>query len=51
MKRNKDRPFFLYLPFVAPHFHVEAPKEDVDEFVGKFPEKDAKNPFERSMPP
>lgn len=38
--RNKDRPFFLYLPFVAPHFHVEAPAEDVKPFVGKFKEKD-----------
>jgi arylsulfatase A len=40
--RNKDRPFFLYLPFVAPHFHVEAPEEDVKPFLGKFKEKDGK---------
>lgn len=44
MKRNRDRPFFLYVPFVSPHFHVEAPEEDVKEFAGKFPEKDPKNP-------
>ncbi|HZZ79720.1 MAG TPA: sulfatase-like hydrolase/transferase [Gemmataceae bacterium] len=43
VKRNNDRPFFLYLAFVAPHFHVEAPEEDVKPFVGKFKEKDKKN--------
>jgi len=40
--RNKGKPFFLYLPFVAPHFHVEAPEDDVKPFVGKFKEKDGK---------
>ncbi len=45
VKRNKDHPFFLYLAFVAPHFHVQAPAADVKPFLGKFPEKDtAKNP-------
>jgi arylsulfatase A-like enzyme len=44
IKRNKDRPFFLYLAFVAPHFHVQAPPEDFAEFKGKFKEKDPKNP-------
>jgi arylsulfatase A len=44
VKRNRDRPFFLYLAFVAPHFHVEAPAEDVREHRGKFKEKDAKKP-------
>lgn len=38
--RNKGKPFFLYLPFVAPHFHVEAPAEDVKPFLGKFKEKE-----------
>lgn len=44
MKRNRDRPFFVYLPYVSPHFHVEAPEEDVREFAGKFPEKNPKDP-------
>jgi arylsulfatase A-like enzyme len=39
--RNKDHPFFLYLAFVAPHLHIQAPPEDVKPFLGKFPEKDA----------
>jgi arylsulfatase A-like enzyme len=38
----------LYVPFVAPHFHVEAPEEDVRPFVGKFKEKDAKKPVNAS---
>lgn len=37
--RNKDKPFFLYLPFVAPHFHVEAPAADTKPFLDKFQEK------------
>jgi arylsulfatase A len=41
VKHNKDHPFFLYLAFVAPHFHVQAPAADVQPFIGKFKEKDA----------
>jgi arylsulfatase A-like enzyme len=44
IKKNKDRPFFAYLPFVAPHFHVQAPAEDVKPWLGKFTEKDKNNP-------
>jgi arylsulfatase A-like enzyme len=45
IKRNKDHPFFLYLAFVAPHFHVQAPDADAKPFLGKFKEKDpAKSP-------
>jgi arylsulfatase A-like enzyme len=43
-QRNKERPFFLYLPYIATHFHIQAPPEDVAEHRGKFPEKDPKNP-------
>lgn len=45
LKRHKDRPFFLYVPFITPHFHIEAPAEDVAEFRGKFQEKDPKQPL------
>jgi arylsulfatase A len=44
VRRNKDRPFFLYLAFVAPHFHVEAPAADVADYAGKFKETDPKKP-------
>lgn len=33
---NKDRPFFLYLPFVAPHVSLQAPEEAVKEYLGRF---------------
>jgi arylsulfatase A-like enzyme len=41
VRRNKDHPFFMYLAFVAPHFHVQAPSADVQPFLGKFKERDA----------
>src|SRR5262245_30885175 len=44
LKRNKAKPFFLYLPYIATHFHIQAPPEDVAEHKGKFKEKDPKDP-------
>jgi len=44
MRRQKDKPFFLYLPYIATHFHIQAPPEDIAEHQGKFPEKDPANP-------
>lgn len=43
--RNKNRPFFLYVPYIATHFHIQAPGEDVAEHKGKFKEKDPENPL------
>lgn len=34
--RAKKQPFFFYLPFVAAHFPVMAPPEDVARFRGKY---------------
>lgn len=34
--RAKGKPFLLYLPFVAVHFPVMAPPEDVAKFRGKY---------------
>lgn len=45
MKQNRTNPFFLYLPFIEPHFLIEAPEEDVARFRGKFAEKDPKEPY------
>jgi arylsulfatase A-like enzyme len=44
IKRHKGKPFFLYLPYIATHFHIQAPPEDVAEHKGKFKELDANNP-------
>ena len=44
VRRSRGRPFFLYLSLNSPHFHIEAPEEDVAPFRGKFPEKDPARP-------
>jgi arylsulfatase A-like enzyme len=44
LKRKKDQPFFLYLPYTASHGIVEAPQEDVEQFKGKFKEVDPAKP-------
>jgi arylsulfatase A-like enzyme len=44
VRRHRDVPFFLYLAYTIPHFHIEAPPEDVAPFLGKFPEKDPARP-------
>jgi arylsulfatase A-like enzyme len=45
LKAKKDQPFFLYLPYIATHFHIQAPPEDVAEHKGKFKEKDPAKPL------
>ena len=44
IRRNRRRPFFLYLAFTEPHLQIEAPEEDVARFKGRFAEKDPANP-------
>jgi len=44
LKRHRDRPFFLYLPYIATHFHVEAPEDEVALHRGKFSEADPAQP-------
>lgn len=29
---NKDKPFFLYLPFIEPHVAIQSPKEWIDKY-------------------
>jgi arylsulfatase A len=45
IRRNKEKPFFLYLAFTATHLTIEAPAEDVAEHKGKFTEKDPAKPL------
>jgi arylsulfatase A len=45
LERKKDAPFFLYLPYIATHFHIQAPDDEVALHRGKFPEADASNPL------
>lgn len=34
--RNKEKPFFLYVPFLAPHSPIEAPEELKDKYPRRF---------------
>jgi arylsulfatase A-like enzyme len=38
IKNNKDKKFFLYLPYTAPHVSLQAPDEAVNEYLGQFDE-------------
>ncbi len=39
VRRNKDNPFFLYIPYVAPHAEIIAPDDEfMDMYRGKFSE-------------
>ncbi len=39
IRRNKSRPFFLYLAYFAPHVPLEAPEKYLDRFPGDMPER------------
>ena len=41
VRKNKDRPFFLYVPFTTPHLSLSVPEDSLAEYRGKFPE----NPY------
>ena len=45
LDQNRAKPFFLYLPFIEPHFYIEAPEENLKKYKGKFPEKDPAKPY------
>ena len=35
-RENKDAPFFLYLPYGAAHYPLQAPSEEIAKFRGKY---------------
>jgi len=45
LKRRKAGPFFLYVPYITSHFHIEAPPDEVARHRGKFAEKDPARPL------
>ncbi|MEO7653158.1 MAG: sulfatase-like hydrolase/transferase [Bryobacteraceae bacterium] len=45
IKENREHPFFLYVPFIEPHFNIEAPPENVAKYKGKFAEKNPAEPY------
>ena len=44
LKQNRERPFFLYLPYISAHFLIEAPADEVAFHRGKFAEADPSKP-------
>ncbi len=38
IRKNKTRPFFLYLPFIVPHLSIQVPEDALAEYKGKIPE-------------
>ena len=44
-RKNSGGPFFLYLAYVATHFHVAAPEDEIALHKGKFVEVDAELPL------
>lgn len=38
VKSNKDRPFFLYVPFTIPHVALQVPEDSLAEYKGKWPD-------------
>lgn len=34
--READKPFFLYLAYIAPHFPLQAPQETIDKYRGQY---------------
>lgn len=36
LNANKDRPFFLYCPYVITHLALQVPQEDLEEYKGKW---------------
>ena len=44
-RRNSGRRFFLYLAYVATHFHIAAPEDEVALHKGKFVESDPELPL------
>ena len=43
--RHKGQPFFLYLPYVATHFGIAAPADEVSRHRGRLPEADPDVPL------
>jgi arylsulfatase len=38
VKKNRERPFFLYLPFTIPHVAIQVPEDSLAEYRGKWPD-------------
>ena len=39
IEKNKNKPFFLYLPYTIPHLSLQAPEAYVKKYIGQFNER------------
>ncbi|MBM3401782.1 MAG: arylsulfatase [Bacteroidetes bacterium] len=39
IEKNKEKTFFLYLPYTLPHLALQAPEDYVKKYIGQFDEK------------
>ena len=44
VQNRREKPFFLEVAYIASHFHVAAPAEEVERYRGKFRESDPARP-------
>lgn len=42
--KNKDQPFFAYLPYIIPHVELVVPEESERPYRGKFPKREIADP-------
>ncbi len=40
VRKNRDGPFFLYMPFAIPHLSIQVPESSLAQYKGKIPEAD-----------
>ncbi len=38
LRTNKDRPFFLYVPFTIPHVSLQVPEDSLAQYKGQWPD-------------
>ena len=43
--KNKEKPFFLYLPFAIPHVSIQVPEKSLEQYKGKFGETGYKSKY------
>jgi len=43
VNENKDKPFFLYMPYAIPHLSIQVTDESLEEYKGNIPEAEYKH--------
>jgi len=50
IKRNRNSPFFCYVPFTIPHVELLVPEDSLAQYRGEFPEKPYRDPRNHYAP-